>query len=588
MFFDRSPLLSLSLVGLMLSFWFAGSAQALECRSGASARVWTLPLRPKAGELLEVVAVATDGALDRLRITDPSGRKLKLSARSAGGPPWSLRGTLYGPASGRFRIEAMRGRKAAACTEIQVSGGRSKRGSGEWGIAEEALFAVWVEHLFDAPLSESLSFDSLQSVLRDPRRNFLYNYLGADEDRRLWSEPDCADLPYILRAYFAWKMDLSVAYRACSRGGRGRPPRCQAPSIETAAAPSGKAFREQSLRIMNRVHSGNGRTALGDERTDFYPVALTREALWPGTVFADPYGHVLVLTKWLPQAKGKNGVLLAVDAQPDNSVRRKRFWEGTFLFADTPTAGPGFKAFRPLTRSGGKLRYLSSDALRRGAGRTPLSTEQAGMAPETFYARMERLINPKGLDPVAAYESTLAALMEQLGSRVKSVQNGEDHMRRSGGKVMAMPKGPAIFETTGPWEDYATPSRDMRLLIAMKVLEGLPDRIRRHPGNYLLGRKSAERAARDIEKLHRRRATKESIRYLRSDGSSWELTLADVLARRTNLEMAYNPNDCMETRWGAAAGSREAATCKRRAPASQRARMREYRPWFRDTRRPPR
>jgi hypothetical protein len=52
--------------------------------------------------------------------------------------------------------------------------------------------------------------------------------------------------------------------------------------------------------------------------------------------------------------------------------------------------------------------------------------------------------------------------------------------------------------------------------------------------------------------------------------------------------MAYDPNDCVEVRWGAAPGSAEAATCHRAAPAEQRARMERYREWFRERRRPPR
>ena len=55
------------------------------------------------------------------------------------------------------------------------------------------------------------------------------------------------------------------------------------------------------------------------------------------------------------------------------------------------------------------------------------------------------------------------------------------------------------------------------------------------------------------------------------------------------LEMAYNVNDCVELRWGAAEGSEEASTCKRRAPASQRTKMAsDYRVWFHERRRPPR
>jgi hypothetical protein len=47
-------------------------------------------------------------------------------------------------------------------------------------------------------------------------------------------------------------------------------------------------------RIMDRVTSGAGRTALRDAAPDYYPVPLERSALWPGTVFADPYGHTLI------------------------------------------------------------------------------------------------------------------------------------------------------------------------------------------------------------------------------------------------------------------------------------------------------
>ena len=76
--------------------------------------------------------------------------------------------------------------------------------------------------------------------------------------------------------------------------------------------------------------------------------------------------------------------------------------------------------------------------------------------------------------------------------------------------------------------------------------------------------------------------------YQRSDGSASTLTLADVVARRAALEMAYNPNDCVELRWGAPARSDEAATCKRSAPGAQRAKMTKYRAWFHERRRPPR
>jgi len=46
--------------------------------------------------------------------------------------------------------------------------------------------------------------------------------------------------------------------------------------------------------------------------------------------------------------------------------------------------------------------------------------------------------------------------------------------------------------------------------------------------------------------------------------------------------MAYNLNDCVELRWAAPANSQEASTCKRHAPQAQRAKMAQYRTWFRE------
>jgi hypothetical protein len=70
------------------------------------------------------------------------------------------------------------------------------------------------------------------------------------------------------------------------------------------------------------------------------------------------------------------------------------------------------------------------------------------------------------------------------------------------------------------------------------------------------------------------------VTYTRSDGSSWTLSLKDVVDRAADLEMAYNLNDCVELRWGAPEGSEEGSTCKRHAPAAQRAKMADDRAWF--------
>ena len=45
-----------------------------------------------------------------------------------------------------------------------------------------------------------------------------------------------------------------------------------------------------------------------------------------------------------------------------------------------------------------------------------------------------------------------------------------------GGGEADMPDGASIFETTGAWEDFATPSRDLRLLIRRRVSGTAPRR----------------------------------------------------------------------------------------------------------------
>jgi hypothetical protein len=336
--------------------------------------------------------------------------------------------------------------------------------------------------------------------------------------------------------------------------------------------------RTESRRLTDAVHSGNGRTGLADQETDFYPLPLRREALWPGTIYADPYGHVLVLAKWIGQTPDAPGILFAVDAQPDNSIARKRFWEGTFLFARTVSAGPGFKAFRPLA---GNNRLAVNSELPN------YSLAQAELTPDEWYAQVYAMINPAGLDARQAYEATLTALVEQLATRVKSVDNGEAYFRKGGG-VIAMPQGTAIFETVGPWEDYSTPSRDMRLIIAMNVLLDFPQKIQNHPALFHLNPQDAQQVRREIEQLHDRLTEERRIQYTRSNGGTWELSVAEVLARKPAFEMGYNPNDCVEIRWGAEPGSEEYAHCRRRAPAVQAKQMQAAREWFRETGRPPR
>jgi hypothetical protein len=297
-----------------------------------------------------------------------------------------------------------------------------------------------------------------------------------------------------------------------------------------------------------------------------------------------------VLAKRVAQSGDEAGVFFAVDAQPDGTVARKRFWRGNFLFAQDPgLGGPGFKRFRPIVRDkNGVMHRLTNDEIAKNQYYGDFSLEQGRLAVEAFYDKMDDVMSPAPLDPLRAITEAITSLDEQVKARVTSVENGRKFLNSGKGDA-TMPDGPAIFETTGAWEDFATPSRDLRLLIALDVVRGFPDRVVRRPERYAmpLGR-SVAAVKSELEGVLAQELSVRKISYLRSNGSPWTLTLKDVIDRTTDLEMAYNLNDCAELRWGAAEKTEEASTCKRRAPQAQRAKMTNYRAWFHERRRPPR
>lgn len=600
------------------------------------------PLTPWKGAPLRVVITSEKAEDGELHLIAPDGSVAAKSAKRFGGPPYFWLAEVADPSPGRWRARLSRPGVSGPCGEIvqkiavRKSKGAAPRATSSsvwpvrdrWDRANENLYSAWIEKLFDAPMDETLSWKALHVGLRDPARNFLHDHLSAGEDtKKLHIQPDCADLPYFLRAYFAFKMGLPFGYAKCTRGGGGKPPRCPvwwnikkqetpkeepvrktasngllgflggtdsaSPKPKTPQTPSGlvPAFGHfMRSTLANGVHSGSGRTAAADNKTDYYPVSLKQETLRPGTIYADPYGHILVLVRRVPQTSEGAGVFLAVDGQPDGTVARKRFWRGNFLFSDDPKLGsPGFKRFRPVVASkNGDMRRLTNEEIAKHPDYGDFSLEQSQMPIEDFYDRMDDVMSPDPLDPVRAMKETITSLEEQVVTRVTSVENGRKY-QQGGGGIASMPDGAKIFETTGAWEDFATPSRDLRLLIAIDVVRKFPERVARLPDRYAMpAGKSPSDVKAELDGVLAEELGSRKFSYTRSDGSPWQLALKDVVERMPELEMAYNVNDCVELRWGAAAKSDEAKTCKRRAPEAQRAKMAKYRDWFHERRRPPR
>lgn len=587
------------------------------CEASPGVFLFASPAIAVAGAPVRVLAVSDKPLAGELRVASASGPVAATDARR-GGPPYFWLAELAAPAAGALSVTfaqpacADGAEGAATALEVRVRKGRPAASappkSGVWSARRawsrsfENVYSAWIEALFDAPADEQPSWGALHEVLRDPRRNLLFDHLGLGEDSGRAApvaRPDCADLPYFLRAYFAWKLGLPFGLGECDRGGGGAAPSCK--GLVTNEDPDDRAEAKKEkgavatfgafLRgtLADKAHSGSARAPLDLEEADYYPVALSWDSLRPGTIYADPYGHVLVVAKRLPQTAERGGVLYAVDGQPDGTVARKRFWRGNFLYATDPgLGGPGFKRPRPIVRRGGRLLRLEYDRIRSSPDYGDLSLAAKELDVEGFYDAMDDVLAPTPLDPARAMREAIDALDEQVRARVKSVDNGREWLARAT-EAAPMPEGGEIFETTGAWEDFATPSRDLRLLIAIDVVRGFPARVARRPQRYAMTPgKPVKEIASELGALLTRELAARSIAYRRTDGSAFELTLAQVVARAGALEMAYNLNDCAEVRWGAAADTAEGSTCRAHAPTEQKKQMESYRAWFRERRRPAR
>jgi hypothetical protein len=574
------------------------------CGTVAGASLFTFPRRPLPGKPFTALVVADEPIEGALEVA-AGERVLARSEERRGAGPFHWYLTLPRPTAGphALRFQTPRG---ALCASSEVGAPAVTRPIDSWSAVWpierawerglENLYSVWVERLFDAPLTEQPVWSALSEVLRDPSRNLLHDYLGEDEDhpeRGPRIEPDCADLPYTLRAYFAFKLGLPFGYSRCTRGGSSTPPTCQRWSSSlsgndgshSAARRLGNFLR---VRLANAVHSGTVRVKGDDDSGDFYPVRLDARTLAPGTVYADPYGHILVVVKRVPQRDGSGGIMLAVDGQPDNTISRRRFWRGNFLFASDPVfGGPGFKRFRPVVVEGAKARPLTNAEIAAHPDWGDYGLEQYALDEEGFFDAVDGVLSPEPRDPELAFRATIDALDEQVRRRLVSIDNGVAFKKTHPGAI-EMPPGAEIFETSGAWEDYSTPARDMRLLIGIDVVRRMPERVVAQRDRWANSGLGPSALRERLESMLTSEAARRRFTYIRSDGSSWELSLADVIARTAALEMAYNPNDCPETRWGAPEGSEERSTCRSHAPASQHARMETHRSWFRERRRPPR
>lgn len=396
---------------------------------------------------------------------------------------------------------------------------------------------------------------------------------------------DCAQLPYVLRAYFAWKRGLPFSYES------GISPRGATTDIRysqtgnqvtgrtdvTTGSTGGYSLLHALIAAVStasyRIHP-----ALEHPReSDFYSPAIRMGSIRPGTVIYDPDGHVATVYE-----VQRDGRIEYMDGHPDNSVTRGTY-DLRFVRA-TPAVGAGFKNWRPSRLEG--YSRGGSGALVGGHVVLASNAEIPDYSEEQFYGNGSRVsdaqwangtftLNGEQLDyydyvramlaggtlemhPISELNDMVDEKCTDLQDRVQAVNIAIAAGIQNRPEPPRLPRN--IYGTSGDWETYSTPSRDARLKTAFKEMR---DNVVRFVNMYRTGNRhlayNGNDLVSDLLDTYDRETAKCSVTYTRTDGSRISLPFEQV--RQRLFKLSFDPYQCVERRWGAMDPS-ELSTCR--------------------------
>lgn len=441
-----------------------------------------------------------------------------------------------------------------------------------WSQDDENRYSQFVQAIGRAACT------TLESCLADQANP----YFNPDDPE---FDGDCADMAYIMRAYFAWKNGLPFSYQNAMRTADGKSEDLRYSSNGnvvasrrdaigakpiSAAAFIGRIGGEVST-AMFRTHPDSGEGRLFD---DFYPVAINRDAVRPGGLAYDIYGHVGIIYDVMD-----DGRILVIASHPDRSVTRTVF--GANFLRSKPELGAGLKGWRPIRLVGAKAladgsfvggrivaaknRDIENYSMEQFLGNRPAPDGDWRYGdfivkdrPVDYYDYIRRKLAAPGFayNPVTelrlGMETICGAVRDRKWAVERAVSAGfpkKPHPDR-------MPQN--IYGTYGPWETYSTPSRDARLKVSFielkrAIAQMVADAAKGDPSV----RYDGDDLARDLWDAYVDEKDQCKLSYWRSDDSRVRLNLGHIQDRL--WDMSFDPYHCPERRWGAK--GLELATC---------------------------
>ncbi len=441
-----------------------------------------------------------------------------------------------------------------------------------WTEADEQGFGAFVQAIGETNCSSS------ESCLRNPA-----NPYRKTDQAFLDIDVDCAKLPYLLRAYYAWKNGLAFSYvdAVSGAGGDLRYTKTANRAVSRHdlidrgnGIDAPRAIRE----VLSTVFSGTYRTDAREQRgvlSDFYSPALQPGSIRPGTIVYDVNGHVGIVYK-----VDEDGRVHYMDAHPDFTISRSVYGA---QFGQSPVRlGGGFKDWRPFqlvhTHTdaaghllGGHTAFAENDqiadfSLVQYVGTETNPKQDAAKAHYKYnsaelgfyeYVRVAVSGGKMDFNPLYELEATMQTLCNDLGDRAQYVDQAIAENYPNKPHPARLPDN--IYGSGNvEWETYSTPSRDARIKAAFvqfyKDMAQMIDLwVHRDPRIVYDGQFLRE----DLERAYDRASKACTITYLNSAKRPVAMTFDDM-ARRL-FKMSFDPYDCIELRWGAE--GEERASC---------------------------
>lgn len=442
------------------------------------------------------------------------------------------------------------------------------------------------------------------------------NILRSTEDMLFTHFSDCADFPYYLRTYFAYKNNLPMSFTTSveisplgpedqakvarrrqeilEKEGEAKALEYDKRLLDSRYSVDGnypiakfnypsssgtvRDFGVVGPKIMDQISSAMLRTFKpqpGFPETDFYSPKLNRGSIRPGTVLYSPSGHVAVVYDIT-----EKGDVLFIDAHPDNSVTRGKFSSDFPL--SRMTHGGNFKNFRPFEVLNPKLN--SDGSIAKGTIRSVSDEQISDYAIEQYIGNGLNLdgtpnfkINPNDtknadyyewvkfkisggvfrLDPVFEMRAEMNSLCQMFQDRINAVQTAVDSKIYLKDHPEFLPQN--IYGASGEWESFSTPGRDLRLKKkALDIPLAAKNWVQRFNDKDPLLQYTGGDLKQDIIKTYLDVVTSCQVRYKNSMGKTIKVGLEVLLGRMTQL--SYDPYACPERRWGAT-GEGELNSC---------------------------